>query len=135
MAGISQTRTIWHCNTAQRVIRNMQYSPILRHISAPAVCTQTLAEGVHLGDLWRSAQPRHTCAALIILLLISPTSEGWKAESSLPPPGFEPRNTGLWIQRLNHCTFHSHCLNSELYVFSNPSPWEFISFSSANGAD
>ena len=48
------------------------------------MCTRSLAEWVHRGDLWRSAQLRHTCAALIILLLISPTSEGWKAESTLP---------------------------------------------------
>ena len=103
MAGISQTRTISHV-TPQRVILIMRYSPTLRHIPAPAVCTRTLAEGIRRVDLWRSAQPRHTSAALIMLLLISPTSEGWKAESALPPPVFVPGNTGLWIQRLNHCT-------------------------------
>ena len=82
----------------------MHYSPTptLRRIPTPAVCTRTLAEGVHRWDPWRSAQ--HTFAALIMLLLILPTSEGWKYESTLPPPGFEPGNTGLWIQRLNHCT-------------------------------
>ena len=94
----------FHIRTLQRVIRIMHYSPTLRHISAPAVCTRTLDEGVHRGDLWRSAQPQHTCAALIILLLISPTSEGWKAETTLPPPGFQPGNPGLWIQQLSHCT-------------------------------
>ena len=33
----------------RRVIRIMRYSPTLRHIPAPAVCTRTLAEGVHRG--------------------------------------------------------------------------------------
>ena len=79
----------FHITTPQRVIHIMHYSHTLRHIPAPDVCFRTLAEGVHRGYLWRSAQPRHTCAALIILLLISPISEGWKAESTLPPPGFE----------------------------------------------
>ena len=37
------------------------------------------------------------------LLLISSTSEGWKAESTLEPPnGFEHGTPGLGIQRLNH---------------------------------
>ena len=76
----------FHITTPQRVIGIMHYSHTLRHISAPAVCTRTLAEGAHREDLWRSAQPRNTVAALIILLHILPTSEGWKAEQNLPPP-------------------------------------------------
>ena len=37
------------------------------------------------------------------LVLILPTSEGWKAESTLEPPsGFEHGTPGLGIQRLNH---------------------------------
>ena len=37
------------------------------------------------------------------LVLISLTSEGWKAESTLEPPsGFEHGTAGLGIQRLNH---------------------------------
>ena len=36
-----------------------------------------------------------TCAAVLTLLLISQTSEGWKAESTLPPPVFEHGNTEL----------------------------------------
>ena len=37
------------------------------------------------------------------LVLISSTSEGWKAESTLEPPsGFEHGIPGLGIQRLNH---------------------------------
>ena len=57
----------------RRVIRIMHYRPTLRHIPTLAVCTRTLAKGVHWEDLWWSTQPRHTCAALIILLLISLT--------------------------------------------------------------
>ena len=41
----------FHITTSQRVIRIMHYSPTLRHMPAPAVCTLTLAEGVHRGDL------------------------------------------------------------------------------------
>ena len=74
MAGISE-KAQFHIITPQRVIRIMHCSPTLRHIPAPAVCTRTLAEGFHREDLWRSAQPRHTCAALIILLLVLPTSK------------------------------------------------------------
>ena len=37
------------------------------------------------------------------LLLILPTSEGWKAELALEPPsGFEHGTPGLGIQCLNH---------------------------------
>ena len=37
------------------------------------------------------------------LLLILPTSEGWKAELTLEPPsGFEHGTPGLGIQCLNH---------------------------------
>ena len=37
------------------------------------------------------------------LVLILSTSEGWKAESTLEPPGgFELGTAGLEIQRLNH---------------------------------
>ena len=37
------------------------------------------------------------------LVRILPTSEGWKAESTLEPPsGFEHGTSGLGIQRLNH---------------------------------
>ena len=37
------------------------------------------------------------------LVLILPTSERWKAESTLEPPsGFEHETPGLEIQRLNH---------------------------------
>ena len=37
------------------------------------------------------------------LVPILPTSEGWKAESTLEPPsGFEYRAPGLGIQRLSH---------------------------------
>ena len=37
------------------------------------------------------------------LVLILPTSTGWKAESTLEPPsGFEQGTPGLGIQRLNH---------------------------------
>ena len=37
------------------------------------------------------------------LVLILPTSEGWKAESTLEPPsGFEHGTPGLGIQHLNH---------------------------------
>ena len=55
----------------------------------PKQCALELLPKDFTGDLWRSAQPRHTFAALITLLLISPTSEEWKAESTLPPPGYE----------------------------------------------
>ena len=41
----------FHITTPQTVIRIMHYSPTLRHIAAPDVCTRTLAEGVHRGDL------------------------------------------------------------------------------------
>ena len=41
----------FHITTPHRVIRIMHYSPTLWHIPAPAVCTRTLAEGVHSGDL------------------------------------------------------------------------------------
>ena len=67
-----------------RIIRIMHYSPTMRRIPTPAVCTRTLAEGVHRGGSLTIRTTRHTCAALIILLLISPTSDGWKAESTLP---------------------------------------------------
>ena len=37
------------------------------------------------------------------LVVILPTSEGWKADSTLEPPsGFEHGTPGLVIQRLNH---------------------------------
>ena len=51
MAGISQTRTISHYNTAESHSCIMHYSPLLRHIPARAVCFRTLAEGVYRGDL------------------------------------------------------------------------------------
>ena len=51
MAGILQTRTISHYNTAERAIHIMNYSPTLQHISAPAVCIRTLAEAVHRRNL------------------------------------------------------------------------------------
>ena len=39
----------------------------------------------------------------IFLVLILPTSEEWKTESTLEPPsGFEHGIPGLGIQRLNH---------------------------------
>ena len=54
--------------TPQRVIRIMHYSPTLRHITAPAVCTRTLAEGVHR---WISDDPHNPDT--LALLLILPT--------------------------------------------------------------
>ena len=49
-----------------------------------------LAEGVHREEIWQSAKPKLTFAALLTMLLISPNSEGWKAELTLPPTLFAP---------------------------------------------
>ena len=62
----------------------MHYNPTLRHIPAPALCPRTLAEGVHRGI---SEDPHNpdTLAQYYkhCTLLISPTSEGWKAQYGL----------------------------------------------------
>ena len=54
----------FHITTPQRVIRIMHYSPTLRHIPAPAVCTRNLAEGVHPGRgyLTTHTTPTHLCS-------------------------------------------------------------------------
>ena len=40
---------------------------------------------------------------VLVMVLIWPTSEGWKCEPSWKLPiGFEPETTGLEIQRPNH---------------------------------
>ena len=48
--------------TPQRVIHIMHYSPTLRHIPAPAVCTRTLAEVVHQGSLVIRTTLTHLCS-------------------------------------------------------------------------
>ena len=53
-----------------------------QHRTRVHIYTRTLTEGVHRRNIWRSAQPKHTCAALLTVLLISPTwfhgrLEGW----------------------------------------------------------
>ena len=50
MAGILQTDTISHRNTAESHLHYAFWST-LRYTPAPAVCTRTLAEGVHRVDL------------------------------------------------------------------------------------
>ena len=112
--------TQFHITTLQRVIRIMHHSPTLRHIPAPAVCTRTVTEGAYEGISDGPHNP--DTLALIILLFILPTSEGWKAESTLPPPGFEPGTldyessdltTTLWwvsfCVSLWNLYLHSHC--------------------------
>ena len=70
--------TQFHITTLQRVICIMHYNPTLQqHIPAPVVYTRKCDEGVHQGG----SLMIHT--ELIILLLISPTLEEWKAESTL----------------------------------------------------
>ena len=72
----------FNTTTPQRALRIMHYSPTLRNMPVQAMGTRTLAEGVHREDLSRSAQPRHTCLALLTLPIILPTTEGWKVNLS-----------------------------------------------------
>ena len=54
-------------------------------------------------DPLRGGSLLFTTKFLEIQVLILSTSKGWKAESTLEPPGgFEHGTPGLGIQRLNH---------------------------------
>ena len=118
-------------NFTLHIIRIIQYIPTLRHIATTAVCTRTL---VLCGDLWRSVQSRHTCTALITLLLISLTPEGWKAGSNVSLPEFERwKQAYIW-------SFHGplksvlHCRSEYLlrkYSNNNYYPLQVTTVSSA----
>ena len=66
----------------------MHCSPTLWHIPAPAVCARNLDEGVHRGgSLTIRTSPTHLRSSNNAATHISPTSKGWKAESTLPTTG------------------------------------------------
>ena len=51
MAGIFTDRHNFTLQHRKESFALCNYRPTLRHIPAPVVCTRTLAEGVHRGDL------------------------------------------------------------------------------------
>ena len=73
----------FHITPLQRVIRIMimPYSTV--HISPSYVHSNSCRNSSPGEYIWRPTQPRHTYEALITLLLISPTSEGWKSGCAL----------------------------------------------------